>query len=156
MALSSMPCFLNFSLETSSIAKAWTGAFDDLIHNVMAKHLGEHTPMDSPGLAEYPDFFAAALIMLLAGDICNFDMKYYLYHRWKNILKGKVHLFISFPLFSGVLAYGLKESAIVNTVFTAVNVTVLIFIITSGFIKGDLKNWHISKKTVLNATWEIM
>lgn len=43
-----------------------------------------------------------------------------------------------------------------NTVFTAVNVTVLIFIITSGFIKGDLKNWHISKKTVLNATWEIM
>lgn len=112
--------------------------------------------MDSPGLAEYPDFFAAALIMLLAGDICNFDMKYYLYHRWKNILKGKVHLFISFPLFSGVLAYGLKESAIVNTVFTAVNVTVLIFIITSGFIKGDLKNWHISKKTVLNATWEIM
>uniref|UniRef100_A0A3B4GZM1 Cationic amino acid transporter 2-like n=1 Tax=Pundamilia nyererei TaxID=303518 RepID=A0A3B4GZM1_9CICH len=107
---------LSYLIETSSIAKAWTGAFDDLIHNVMAKHLGEHTPMDSPGLAEYPDFFAAALIMLLAG----------------------------------VLAYGLKESAIVNTVFTAVNVTVLIFIITSGFIKGDLKNWHISKKTVLN------
>uniref|UniRef100_A0A3B4H1W5 Cationic amino acid transporter 2-like n=1 Tax=Pundamilia nyererei TaxID=303518 RepID=A0A3B4H1W5_9CICH len=113
---------LSYLIETSSIAKAWTGAFDDLIHNVMAKHLGEHTPMDSPGLAEYPDFFAAALIMLLAG----------------------------------VLAYGLKESAIVNTVFTAVNVTVLIFIITSGFIKGDLKNWHISKKTVLNATWEII
>uniref|UniRef100_A0A3B4GZG6 Cationic amino acid transporter 2-like n=1 Tax=Pundamilia nyererei TaxID=303518 RepID=A0A3B4GZG6_9CICH len=101
---------LSYLIETSSIAKAWTGAFDDLIHNVMAKHLGEHTPMDSPGLAEYPDFFAAALIMLLAG----------------------------------VLAYGLKESAIVNTVFTAVNVTVLIFIITSGFIKGDLKNWHIN------------
>ncbi|XP_035770806.1 cationic amino acid transporter 2-like [Neolamprologus brichardi] len=113
---------LSYVIETSSIAKAWTGAFDDLIHNVMAKHLGEHTPMDSPGLAEYPDFFAAALIMLLAG----------------------------------VLAFGLKESAIVNTVFTAVNVSVLIFIITSGFIKGDLENWHISKKTVLNATWEVM
>lgn len=83
-------------------------------------------------------------------------MKYYLYHKWKNILKSKVHLFLSFPLFSGVLAYGLKESAIVNTVFTTVNVSVLIFIITSGFIKGDLKNWHISKKIVLNATWEIM
>uniref|UniRef100_I3J426 Zgc:175280 n=1 Tax=Oreochromis niloticus TaxID=8128 RepID=I3J426_ORENI len=113
---------LSYVIETSSIAKAWTGAFDDLMHNVMAKHLGEHTLMDSPGLAEYPDFFAAALIMLLAG----------------------------------VLAYGLKESAIVNTVFTTVNVSVLIFIITSGFIKGDLKNWHISKKIVLNATWEIM
>ncbi|CAI5653266.1 cationic amino acid transporter 2 isoform X3 [Oreochromis niloticus] len=113
---------LSYVIETSSIAKAWTGAFDDLMHNVMAKHLGEHTLMDSPGLAEYPDFFAAALIMLLAG----------------------------------VLAYGLKESAIVNTVFTTVNVSVLIFIITSGFIKGDLKNWHISKKIVLNATWEII
>ncbi|XP_026046648.1 cationic amino acid transporter 2-like isoform X2 [Astatotilapia calliptera] len=109
---------LSYLIETSSIAKAWTGAFDDLIHNVMAKHLGEHTPMDSPGLAEYPDFFAAALIMLLAGDICNFDMKYYLYHRWKNILKGEevqnpqkaiplgivVSLLICFVAFFGVSA----------------------------------------------------
>uniref|UniRef100_A0A8C6NHP1 Zgc:175280 n=1 Tax=Nothobranchius furzeri TaxID=105023 RepID=A0A8C6NHP1_NOTFU len=53
---------------TSSVAKAWTGALDDLIDNVIAKTLEEHTSMDSPGLASYPDFFAAVLIMLLAGE----------------------------------------------------------------------------------------
>lgn len=63
--------FLFFS-GTSSVAVAWTGTFDDLIDNIIAKNLEKHTPMDSPGLAPYPDFFAAGLIMLLAGNICNF------------------------------------------------------------------------------------
>ncbi|XP_033977500.1 cationic amino acid transporter 2-like isoform X2 [Trematomus bernacchii] len=61
---------LSYVIGTSSVAKAWTGTFDDLIHNVITETLEEHTPMDSPGLATYPDFFAAALIMLLA-DINN-------------------------------------------------------------------------------------
>ncbi|XP_078129837.1 cationic amino acid transporter 2-like [Sander vitreus] len=103
---------------TSSVAVAWTGTFDDLIDNVIAKTLEKHTPMDSPGLAPYPDFFAAGLIMLLAG----------------------------------ILAHGVKESAVVNTVFTAVNVAVLVFIIIAGFIKGDINNWYISQETILNAT----
>ncbi|XP_049456584.1 cationic amino acid transporter 2-like isoform X2 [Epinephelus fuscoguttatus] len=109
---------LSYVIRTSSVAKAWTGAFDDLIHNVIAETLREHTPMDSPGLAPYPDFLAAGLIMLL----------------------------------TGILAYGVKESVIVNTGFTAVNVTVLAFIIISGFIKGDINNWRISEETILNAT----
>ncbi|XP_053188638.1 cationic amino acid transporter 2-like [Scomber japonicus] len=109
---------LSYVIGTSSVAKAWTGTFDDLIDNVIAETLGKHTPMDSPGLAPYPDFFAAGLIMLLAG----------------------------------VLAYGVKESAVLNTVFTAVNILVLLFIIISGFIKGDIDNWHISEETILNAT----
>ncbi|XP_035518823.1 cationic amino acid transporter 2-like [Morone saxatilis] len=109
---------LSYVIGASSVAKAWTGTFDDLIDNVIAKTLEKHTPMDSPGLAPYPDFFAAGLIMLLAG----------------------------------VLAYGVKESAVLNTVFTAVNITVLVFIIISGFIKGDLNNWRISQETILNAT----
>ncbi|XP_039995299.1 cationic amino acid transporter 2-like isoform X2 [Xiphias gladius] len=90
---------LSYVIGTSSVAKAWTGTFDDLIDNVIAKTLAEHTPIDSPGLAPYPDFFAAALIMLLA-----------------------------------------------------VNVAVLVFIIISGFIKGDINNWRISEDTILNAT----
>uniref|UniRef100_UPI0037E9BAD1 cationic amino acid transporter 2-like n=1 Tax=Semicossyphus pulcher TaxID=241346 RepID=UPI0037E9BAD1 len=109
---------LSYVIGTSSVAKAWTGTFDDLIDNVIAKTLSKHTPMDSPGLAPYPDFFAAGLIMLLAG----------------------------------ILAYGVKESAVLNTVFTAVNVAVLVFIIIAGFIKGDINNWYISQETILNAT----
>ncbi|KAM3606206.1 uncharacterized protein V6R79_012546 [Siganus canaliculatus] len=109
---------LSYVIGTSSIAKAWTGTFDDLIDNHIAKTLGKKTPMDSPGLAPYPDFFAAGLIMVLAG----------------------------------ILAIGVKESAVVNTVFTAINMIALVFIIITGCVKGDLRNWQISKETLLNAT----
>ncbi|XP_037543663.1 cationic amino acid transporter 2-like [Nematolebias whitei] len=112
---------LSYVIGTSSVAKAWTGTFDDLLDNVVGKTLEEHTMMDSPGLASYPDFFAAALIMLLAG----------------------------------ILAYGVRESSVVNTIFTAVNVAVLLFIIICGFIKGDVNNWHVTKKDILNVTQQI-
>uniref|UniRef100_A0A3Q2GME4 Cationic amino acid transporter C-terminal domain-containing protein n=1 Tax=Cyprinodon variegatus TaxID=28743 RepID=A0A3Q2GME4_CYPVA len=112
---------LSYVIGAASVAKAWTGAFDDLIDNVIAKTLEEHVMMDLPGLATYPDFFAAALIMLL----------------------------------SGILAYGVKESALLNIIFTSVNVLVLLFIIIAGFIKGEISNWNISERVLHNFTLEM-
>ncbi|XP_029297592.1 cationic amino acid transporter 2 [Cottoperca gobio] len=109
---------LSYVIGTSSVALAWSGTFDDLIGGVISKYFEENAAMGLPGLAPYPDVFAAALVMIL----------------------------------SGVLAFGVKESTVINKIFTAINIVVLLFVAVSGFIKGDITNWYISEETLINAT----
>uniref|UniRef100_A0A8C3V2J9 Solute carrier family 7 member 3 n=1 Tax=Catharus ustulatus TaxID=91951 RepID=A0A8C3V2J9_CATUS len=53
-------------------------------------------------------------------------------------------------LLTVLLAFGVSESALVNKIFTAVNLLVLSFVIIAGFIKGDIKNWQLSEKNYVN------
>ncbi|KGL90667.1 Cationic amino acid transporter 3, partial [Charadrius vociferus] len=56
-------------------------------------------------------------------------------------------------LLTALLAFGVSESALVNKIFTAVNLVVLGFVIIAGFVKGDIKNWQLSEEDYINRSY---
>ncbi|KAF0877027.1 CTR3 protein, partial [Crocuta crocuta] len=59
---------LSYVIGTASVARAWSSAFDNLIGNHISRTLHGSISLHVPHvLAEYPDFFALGLVLLLTG-----------------------------------------------------------------------------------------
>uniref|UniRef100_A0AAY5F6M3 Cationic amino acid transporter C-terminal domain-containing protein n=1 Tax=Electrophorus electricus TaxID=8005 RepID=A0AAY5F6M3_ELEEL len=69
-----------------------------------------------------------------------------------NVLTKYPDLFalIIIMLLTSLLAFGVNESALVNKIFTGINLVVLSFIIISGFVKGDRNNWNLTLEDIKN------
>ncbi|XP_059680254.1 cationic amino acid transporter 3 [Gavia stellata] len=98
------------------------------------------------GTASVARAWSAAFDNIIGNHISTFFMNKTTVHL-PGVLAERPDFFalILIGLLTALLAFGVSESALVNKIFTAVNLVVLGFVIIAGFVKGDIKNWQLSE-----------
>ncbi|RWS17644.1 cationic amino acid transporter 2-like protein [Dinothrombium tinctorium] len=105
---------LEYVIGTASVARGYSGYIDSIIGGTIQKHLQQWMPMSIHGFAEYPDFLAFGITLLL----------------------------------TIMLAVGVKESTRFNSIFTCINLWVVLYVVICGAFKADFHNWNLSSKEV--------
>ncbi|NWU60196.1 CTR3 protein, partial [Pterocles burchelli] len=103
------------------------------------------------GTASVARAWSAAFDNIIGNQISTFFMNKTTVHL-PGVLAERPDFFalILIGLLTALLAFGVSESALVNKIFTAVNLVVLGFVIITGFVKGDIKNWQLSEEDYIN------
>ncbi|KFO71942.1 Cationic amino acid transporter 3, partial [Cuculus canorus] len=106
------------------------------------------------GTASVARAWSAAFDNIIGNHISTFFMNKTSMHL-PGVLAERPDFFalILIGLLTVLLAFGVSESALVNKIFTAVNLVVLGFVIIAGFVKGDLKNWQLSEEDYNNFSY---
>ncbi|NXN41592.1 CTR3 protein, partial [Rhinoptilus africanus] len=106
------------------------------------------------GTASVARAWSAAFDNIIGNHISTFFMNKTTVHL-PGVLAERPDFFalILIGLLTALLAFGVSESALVNKIFTAVNLVVLGFVIIAGFVKGNIKNWQLSEEDYTNSIY---
>ncbi|XP_060741122.1 cationic amino acid transporter 3 [Tachysurus vachellii] len=104
------------------------------------------------GTASVARGWSSTFDTLVNRSISNVFSKYMSLPETGNVLAKYPDLFALclVILLTCLLAFGVSESALVNKIFTGINLVVLSFVIIAGFVKGDTANWNISVEDIKN------
>ncbi|XP_050439963.1 cationic amino acid transporter 2-like [Adelges cooleyi] len=59
-----------------------------------------------------------------------------------------VFSFFAILLLTVIVAWGIRESSMINKIFTVVNILTVIIVVISGLFLADIKNWKIKKEDI--------
>lgn len=113
-----------FFSGTAGVAKGMSNYIDALTDNSMKKFFMQHMPINIDFMAEYPDFFAFGLVIVITSKL---DMMQ------SPIVKFVISFIIVLIV---LLAVGVKESTRMNNVFTVLNLLTVAIVIVAGSTKG--------------------
>ncbi|KAF7707347.1 cationic amino acid transporter 3 [Silurus meridionalis] len=102
------------------------------------------------GTASVARAWSSTFDTLVNQTISNFFSKYMSIPNTGNVLAKYPDVFALglVIVLTCLLAFGVSESALVNKIFTGINLLVLSFVIIAGFVKGDTANWNITEEDI--------